>query len=376
MKNLDDLIGERSIATILTALVFFVAILFADVMYLQMVDRVVDPAWRILSIAGAFALGASVLLLPWKLKNGDIKPGNQRTVTMAVLILEFLLMVFNVVLAFAEKAGMPRDGLLDVYATYIMPATPVLVAGGILLIWLADPLDQAAIQESKFDTARKIQRLRLRAGVEVEVIKAIGEYAASDDVKRVIRVEAAEQALALAREVLGVSSTKTLPEPRTIDVTPNDDAVTPTRDTNFVVGIDYAVPGSDQTTITLHASPPPSPSPSRPAPTPYPVIRQAPTTPQKPAYTLQSLLKRLGVATVAEARAMLDRYGIRSSADAYMKLQTFGRIPADLTRAQFDALYAELVAPTPELVSDDNNDDESRWETLYLNNGNGHHPNR
>ena len=60
------------------------------------------------------------------------------------------------------------------------------------------------------------------------MIKAIGEFAQSDDVKQVIRHEAAEQALALAREVLGVSGSKALPQPRTIDVTPlATDATTP-----------------------------------------------------------------------------------------------------------------------------------------------------
>ena len=108
--------------------------------------------------------------------------------------------------------------------------------------------------------------------------------------------------------------------------------------------------------------------------TPTPPIR--PVAP-KPTYTLQSLLTKLGAKSVTEARDKLEQFGIRSANDAYMKLRTFGRIPSDLTRAQFDTLYAELMNGNNNGHAhyDAGDDDESRWIALDLNR-NGNHPNR
>lgn len=371
MKNL---LKQSSLTSKLTWLVFGLAVVFADVMYLQLVWSVVHGVLALLALGGAFALGASVIMLPLKLKNGDIADGDQRTVAITVLVVEFALMILNTIVAFAESAGDVTDQFLSIYATYVAPATPILVAAGFLLIWLFDPVDLAERAKREARTAETIARIGIETEIRQSTLEGVQRNLQNPHFKRMVDGEIQRQTMTILRETFGVMRLDAPPEPFTIDVTPSDDAVTPTppaRDTKPFVGIDYAVPGSDQTTRTLHASPPPSPS--RPAPTPYPVIRQAPTAPQKPAYTLQSLLKRLGVATVAEARATLERYGLRDAGTAYMQLRQYGKLPADLDQSTFNRLYAELVTPTP---SDNDDDAEAQWETLYLNNGNGHHPNR
>ena len=128
MNDFRSRLKQTTVTSVVTYILFVVAVVFADIMYLQLVLHVVDSGLVILAIAGAFALGGSVLILPRKLKNGDIKPGTHRTVAISVLIVEFFIMAANVVVAFAEKSGDLPDGMVAIYATYIAPITPVIAA--------------------------------------------------------------------------------------------------------------------------------------------------------------------------------------------------------------------------------------------------------
>lgn len=196
---------ETSVTSIMTYILFVVAVVFADIMYLQLVMSVVDPGLIILAIAGAFALGGSVLILPRKLKNGDIKPGAQRSVAIAVLVTEFFIMAANVVVAFAEKSGDLPLGIVAVYGTYIAPITPVIAALGILLIWLADPIDKAKQTEYQVDTARKVAELELKGQLSMTAVMAMEEFLQTDEAKQVMQQAAREQGYKLLRDVLQTS---------------------------------------------------------------------------------------------------------------------------------------------------------------------------
>jgi hypothetical protein len=211
---------ETTVTSIVTYILFVVAVVFADIMYLQLVTRVVDSGLLILAIAGAFALGGSVLILPKKLKNGDIKPGAQRSVAIAVLVTEFFIMAANVVVAFAEKSGDIPEGILAVYATYVAPITPVLAALGIMLIWLADPIDKAKQTEYQVDTAKKVAELELKGQLSMTAVIAMEEFLQTDEARDVMRQAAREQGYKLLRDVLQTSGvtvqqgqTQTLPAP-------------------------------------------------------------------------------------------------------------------------------------------------------------------
>jgi hypothetical protein len=202
---------ETSVTSIVTYILFVVAVVFADIMYLQLVTRVVDSGLIILAIAGAFALGGSVLILPRKLKNGDIKPGAQRSVAIAVLVTEFFIMAANVVVAFAEKSGDIPEGILGIYATYVAPITPVLAALGILLIWLADPIDKAKQTEYQVDTAKKVAELELKGQLSMTAVIAMEEFLQTDEAKQVMQAAAREQGYKLLRDVLQTSGIATGP---------------------------------------------------------------------------------------------------------------------------------------------------------------------
>ncbi len=202
---------ETSVTSIVTYILFAVAVVFADIMYLQLVTRVVDSGLLVLAIAGAFALGGSVLILPRKLKNGDVKPGAQRTVAISVLVTEFFIMAANVVVAFAEKSGDIPEGILSMYATYVAPITPVLAALGILLIWLADPIDKAKQTEYQVDTAKKVAELELKGQLSMTAVIAMEEFLQTDEAKQVMQAAAREQGYKLLRDVLQTSGIATAP---------------------------------------------------------------------------------------------------------------------------------------------------------------------
>lgn len=202
---------ETTVTSIVTYILFVVAVVFADIMYLQLVTRVVDSGLLILAIAGAFALGGSVLILPRKLKNGDIKPGAQRSVAISVLVTEFFIMAANVVVAFAEKSGDIPEGILGIYATYVAPITPVLAALGILLIWLADPIDKAKQTEYQVDTAKKVAELELKGQLSMTAVIAMEEFLQTDEAKQVMQAAAREQGYKLLRDVLQTSGIATGP---------------------------------------------------------------------------------------------------------------------------------------------------------------------
>lgn len=205
MDSLKDKFKQTTATSIMTYVLFVVAVVFADVMYVQLVGRVVMGALFALALAGAFALGGSVLILPRKLKNGDIKPGLQRNVAIGVLLAEFAIMAGNVIVAFAEKGGDLPDMFLSIYATYVAPVTPVLAALGILLIWLADPQDRARLTAQEAETERKVAEIELQTELATRSITAMKEFLETPEAKAVMQEAARRQGFDLMYRVLQVS---------------------------------------------------------------------------------------------------------------------------------------------------------------------------
>ncbi|KPL80244.1 hypothetical protein [Herpetosiphon geysericola] len=190
-----------SLTSKVTWLVFVLAVLFADVMYVQLVWNVVDGLLALLALGGAFALGASVIMLPLKLKNGDIKDGQQRSIAIAVLMVEFGLMILNTVVAFAEAAGdmAAADQFLTVYATYIAPATPIIVAAGFLLIWLFDPIDQAERAKHEARTAEAITKAEIETELRLSTLEGVRRNIDSPAYKELVDAEIQRQTIAMLK---------------------------------------------------------------------------------------------------------------------------------------------------------------------------------
>ena len=357
---MKTILKQSSLTSKLTWLVFGLAVIFADVMYLQLVWSVVYGVLAVLALGGAFALGASVIMLPIKLKNGDIADGQQRAVAISVLLVEFGLMILNTIVAFAEAAGDVTDQFLSIYATYVAPATPIIVAAGFLLIWLFDPIDQAERAKHQARTIEAITKAEIEADLRIATLEGVRRNIDSAAYRELVDAEIQRRTLDMLRDTFGTKRLDAPVQPLTIDEPQRTEhPVTPTRDTNPQPVAKPVTPIPFEPVVGPSVPPIKMPSPT-PPPSP------------KPAYTLQSLLTKLGAKSAPEARDKLEQFGIRSANDAYMKLRTFGRLPADLTRAQFDTLYVELMNGNN---NDAGDDDESRWIALDLNR-NGNHPNR
>ena len=303
MNDFRSRLKQTTVTSVVTYILFVVAVVFADIMYLQLVLHVVDSGLVILAIAGAFALGGSVLILPRKLKNGDIKPGTHRTVAISVLIVEFFIMAANVVVAFAEKSGDLPDGMVAIYATYIAPITPVIAALGIILIWLADPIDKAKQTQVEVETATKIAELELQGELSQASVRAMEEFMQSAEAKDVMKYAARQRGLSLLHNVLSMSGV-------------NADQLSP------------------PPTINLAAPVVPSPIP--------------PTQPTK-RYSLDDLLSQAGVSR-ATAHEHLGRL---SSDRAYERVKS--RLPNDMSFENFAALHRELQQPVMNGHSDPKN---------------------
>ena len=290
---------ETTITSKATWAVFALAVLFADVMYLQLVWSVVDGLLAILALGGAFALGASVLMLPLKLKNGDIDGGNQRTIAITVLMFEFGLMILNTVVAFAEAAGDMTDQFLTIYATYVAPATPILVAAGFLLIWLFDPIDQAERAKQMARTTEEVTKAEIETNLRLATLEGVRRNIDSAAYKQYVDKEIQRRTFEMLRETFGAleDGSNGLPAPATI-------------------------------TMTM--------SPAAP--------QLAPGSPASSHWTLEQLLEAIGVNSKQAAQALLKRYGLTTATKAYEQLKAFNRLPANLDQASFSVFYTELMS--------------------------------
>lgn len=130
----------KQLAVVMAALTYAGAVIYGDVMFLQVMSRVfpADGVLRVLALAGAVMTAASAIVLPAAL-HWWFAPGLQTVWGILFWLLDIAALGLNSILAYQTMSG--RADPMAAWQT-ISPATPLLAVVGWGIAFLLDPSHQ------------------------------------------------------------------------------------------------------------------------------------------------------------------------------------------------------------------------------------------
>lgn len=190
-RNLD---GLKKLSIGMAAFVYVGVIIFFDVMFLTVVERMFpgDPFLRALSYVGAVAVGVSAVTIPLAF-HFWVHPGLQFWVCVVFWVSDAALLALNTMLAF-QIATHGIDHLTDFWSMYIqfVPAAPVVALLGWGALFLLDP----SMQERHSAT-------EMRADLIDAVTEHRRQAVKSNEVYQIVLAGAMQDAQDVARSLFG-----------------------------------------------------------------------------------------------------------------------------------------------------------------------------
>jgi hypothetical protein len=186
--------GERGLKFVVIigfALAYVAGIVYAEVHGLTMLQKGVAEDMRIFATMGMVAAGLCALLFPIALKVWAIE-ARHRITTLIFYAVDFAFLAFNAITDFDTQTGGTLAPWARDYVTYILPASPIVLAGMITILFLLDP-----------ETRDKINRLTLRAAMKEKMIKRVAEAAKGEHVTAAVNAAAAREVDAAMYEIFG-----------------------------------------------------------------------------------------------------------------------------------------------------------------------------
>jgi hypothetical protein len=183
--------GLKFVVIIGFVIAYVAGIVYAEVHGLTMLQKGVAPDMRIWATMGMVAAGLCALLFPIALKVWTIE-ARHRITALLFYAIDFAFLAFNAVTDFDAQTGQTLAPWAQDYVTYILPASPIVLAGMITILFLLDP-----------DTRDKINRLTLRAAMKEKMIKRVAEAAKGENVNAAVNAAAAREVDAAMYEIFG-----------------------------------------------------------------------------------------------------------------------------------------------------------------------------
>ena len=176
---------------VVSAIVYLAGIVYAEVHGLTMLQKGVAPDMRFWATLGMVAAGITAVALPVALKVWTIE-ARQRIATYAFYALDFAFLCFNAFTDFNTQQGQTLAPWAQTYVTYILPASPILVAACWALLWELDP----AVRE-------KITLLTLRAAMKKKMADKVADAAKGQNVTSVVNAAAQREVERALTELFG-----------------------------------------------------------------------------------------------------------------------------------------------------------------------------
>lgn len=180
---------------VVSAIVYLAGIVYAEVHGLTMLSKGVAPDMRIWAYLGMIAAGITAVNLPVGLKTWTIE-ARQRIAAYAFYALDFAFLVFNAFTDFNTQQGQVLAPWAQTYVTYILPASPIVVAAGWALLWELDP----AVRE-------KITLLTLRAAMKKKMADKVADAAKGQNVTTAVNAAASREVERALTELFGAPVT-------------------------------------------------------------------------------------------------------------------------------------------------------------------------
>jgi hypothetical protein len=146
--------GLKWLVIVASAAVYLAGIVYAEVHGLTMLQKGVAPDMRLWASVGMIAAGISAVLFPIALQVWAIE-ARHRLATLLFYVADGAFLAFNAFTDFNTQTGQQLAPWAQTYVTYILPASPVIVAAMWSILWELDP----AVTD-------KIQRLTLRMAMK------------------------------------------------------------------------------------------------------------------------------------------------------------------------------------------------------------------
>ena len=175
----------------ISALVYIAGIIYAEVHGLTMLQKGVEPDMRIWATIGMIAAGITALLMPVALKVWTIE-ARQRIAAYMFYLLDFAFLIFNAFTDFNTQQGQTLAPWAQTYVTYVLPASPIIVAAGWALIWELDP----GVRE-------KILQLSLRVAMKQKMAQQVAEAAKGQNVTATVNAAAKREVDRALTELFG-----------------------------------------------------------------------------------------------------------------------------------------------------------------------------
>ncbi len=183
--------GLKWIVIVGFAIAYVAGIVYAEVHGLTMLQRGVAPDMRFWATMGMVAAGLCAILFPIALKVWAIE-ARHRITTYIFYALDFGFLAFNAFTDFNNQQGQTLAPWAQTYVTYILPATPIIIAGMITILFSLDP-----------DTREKVQRLTLRMAMKEKMTHKVAEAAKGQNVTAVVNAAAAREVDRALTELFG-----------------------------------------------------------------------------------------------------------------------------------------------------------------------------
>ncbi len=191
----------KAAAMFMAVALYGAVLLYTGVHNFNLMSRTVAPDQQLFAITALLCLEGAAVFLPLAI-HFWLAPGPQRLVGYVLYAANFTIVVLNTILDAMTNRAEAMPDWLRLYATFIVPATPVLIGVGIAFIFMLDP-------------SKKIHDAR--AAAESASMEAMAlhmrEAANRDDVNEAIRMAALKDMQEATGRVVGVRP-KALSAPR------------------------------------------------------------------------------------------------------------------------------------------------------------------
>jgi hypothetical protein len=174
-----------------SALIYVAGIVYAEVHGLTLLSNGVAPDMLIWARMGMIAAGLSAVLLPLTLLYWTME-AKQRLFTFAFYALDFAFLAFNAFTDFNTNTGQTLAPWAQSYVTYILPASPIMIAAFWAVVWELDPI-----------VKQKVLTLTLRAAMREKMARKVADAAKGSNVTAVVNAAAQREVDRALTELFG-----------------------------------------------------------------------------------------------------------------------------------------------------------------------------
>jgi hypothetical protein len=176
---------------VFSVLVYLAGIVYAETHGINALSNGTPPHLRIWALVGMIAAGVSAVLLPLALKVWTIE-AKQRIAAYGFYLLDFAFLVFNSFVDFSQVSGAQLAPWAVTYYSYVLPASPVLVAIGWAILWELDP-----------SVKQKVLQLSLRAAMREKMARKVADAAKGANVTATVNAAAEHEVERALTELFG-----------------------------------------------------------------------------------------------------------------------------------------------------------------------------